>query len=113
MLTGSVQEFISKQKSILSKQSINQIKEFLAKEQNIESAKKSELSFLDLTTATGKKGAALYKANSRLAAIMTLGQTSPHGMNYINQTKTCVRIVHFTWIGFNFTTKWLTFAPRY
>jgi hypothetical protein len=28
-----------------------------------------------------QKGAALYKANSHLAAIMTLGQISPRGMN--------------------------------
>ena len=46
-----------------------------------------ELKGLDLAVAKDKARANLYKTNSRLAAIFTLGQQSAHGLGYLEQTK--------------------------
>jgi hypothetical protein len=48
---------------------------------------KMELKGLDLALADDKRRANLYKTNSRLAAIFTLGQQTAHGLGYLEQTK--------------------------
>jgi hypothetical protein len=48
---------------------------------------KMELKGLDPNITRDKALASLYKANSRLAAILTLSQQTAHGLGFLEQTK--------------------------
>jgi hypothetical protein len=60
----------------------------LDKDAMVDCPTKTEYKGLDLTQADGKRRANLYKANTRLAAIFTLGQQTAHGLAHLEQTKT-------------------------
>ena len=49
---------------------------------------KTAYAALDLTQSPGKEQGALYKANKRMCAIITLGQGSDHGLTMMKKTKT-------------------------